>query len=109
MGSIRLHVPFELSSRIQQDAQNYQYMDRSVETAQNIKQNNQTSLENNVPEIIDMQTSPINREAGPLQTNEILGTDVVKIKTDVLEISVNPVGATIQDIKLLDYPVSKAV
>ena len=92
---------------IQQNAQNYQYMDRSVETTQDTKQNNQSSLEDNVPEIIDMQTSPTNRDAGPQQTNETLGTDIVKIKTDVLEVSVNLVGATIQEIKLLNYPISK--
>ena len=92
---------------IQQDAQKFQYMDRSVETAQDTKQNNQTSLEENVPEIIDMQTSPINRDAGLQQINETLGTDIVKIKTDVLEMSVNLVGATIQEIKLLNYPISK--
>jgi YidC/Oxa1 family membrane protein insertase len=92
---------------IQQDAQNYQYMDRSVETARDTEQNNQTRLEENVPEIIDMQTSPNNRDAGLQQINETLGTDIVKIKTDVLEMSVNLVGATIQEIKLLNYPISK--
>jgi len=92
---------------IQQDAQNYQNMDRVVETAQNEEQNNQRSLENNIPEIIDTQSSPIYREADPLKTNDTFGTDIVKIKTDVLEISINPVGATIQDIKLLNYPISK--
>ena len=92
---------------IQQDAQNYQYMDRSVETTQDTKQNHQPSLEDNVPEIIDIQTSPTNRDAGLQQTNETLGTDIVKIKTDVLEMSINLVGATIQEIKLLNYPISK--
>ena len=92
---------------IQQDIQNYQYMERSVDADQDIKQNNQKSFENDVPEIIDTQTRSTIREASPLQSSDMLGADIIKIKTDVLEISINLMGATIQEIKLLNYPVSK--
>ncbi len=92
---------------IQQDIQNYQYMERSVDADQDIKQNNQKSFENDVPEIIDTQTRSTIREASPLQSSDMLGSDIIKIKTDVLEISINLMGATIQEIKLLNYPVSK--
>tara|TARA_Y100000768_G_scaffold32970_1_gene21626 strand:- start:1538 stop:3226 length:1689 start_codon:yes stop_codon:yes gene_type:complete len=92
---------------IQQDVQNYQYMGRSADTAQEITQNNQERFENNVPEIIDIQSSSTITEARLMQSNDTLEADIVKIKTDVLEISINLVGATIQEIKLLNYPILK--
>jgi len=92
---------------IQQDVQNYQYMGRSADTAQEITQNNQERFENNVPEIIDIQSSSTITEARLMQSNDTLEADIVKIKTDVMEISINLVGATIQEIKLLNYPILK--